>query len=256
MTLKTTIYALLFGITITLIACTPDESPAEMMEITCSNGSKTEQACDDGDASTVNDVETVLNADGSICVPCAGTPVDCTTGATSVQSCDDGDPTTINDMETVLDADGTVCVPCQGEVNPNAAPNFSLLTTSGDTLKLQDYQGKNLVIFFFGYACPFCQSVGPSIESDLYEAYRDNDKFAIIGADQWDGNNAGVDAFAESAGVTFPLGVMASSMASEYESTYDRLVVVDSIGSVIFRGSNRAASHLEEVVGIVDDLLK
>lgn len=256
MTLKTPLYALLFGLIITLYSCSSDDSPEEMMLIDCSNGSKTEQPCDDGDSSTVDDVETVLNADGSICVPCAGTPVDCATGAQSVQACDDGDPTTINDMETVLDADGTVCVPCQGEVNPNAAPSFTLLTTSGDTLKLEDYAGKNLVIFFFGYACPFCQSVGPSIESDLYEAYKDNDKFAIIGADQWNGNNAGVDAFAQTAGVTFPLGVMAASMASEYETTYDRLVVIDATGSVVFKGSNRAANHLQEVVGIVDELLK
>jgi gliding motility-associated-like protein len=76
------------------------------------------QACDDGDPNTVNDMETILDCDGSICVPCMGTPVDCSNGSTTVQPCDDGDPCTVNDEETILDSDGTVCVPCAGTPAP------------------------------------------------------------------------------------------------------------------------------------------
>jgi hypothetical protein len=83
--------------------------------VDCSNGATTEQACDDGDDCTENDMETVLDSDGSICIPCAGTPIDCNSmGATTEQPCDDGDPFTINDMETILDCDGSICVPCMG----------------------------------------------------------------------------------------------------------------------------------------------
>jgi gliding motility-associated-like protein len=55
-----------------------------------------------------------LDSDGTVCVPCAGTPTDCSNGTTSVVTCDDGDPNTINDMQTILDCDGSVCVPCAG----------------------------------------------------------------------------------------------------------------------------------------------
>ncbi|MEZ4987816.1 MAG: hypothetical protein R2795_22775 [Saprospiraceae bacterium] len=56
---------------------------------------------------TTGDVQTILNLDGSICIPCMGMPLDCNTGTTSVLPCDDGNPATINDMQAVLDCDET-----------------------------------------------------------------------------------------------------------------------------------------------------
>jgi len=70
-------------------------------------------ACDDGDACTTGEMET-LGSDGSVCVPCGGgtavTDCSCTGVATA---CDDGDPCTTGEMETVAD-NGDVCVPCGG----------------------------------------------------------------------------------------------------------------------------------------------
>jgi len=48
--------------------------------ITCSStgclaGNKTMQPCDDGNSCTINDMQTILNCDGSICIPCAGTSI-------------------------------------------------------------------------------------------------------------------------------------------------------------------------------------
>jgi gliding motility-associated-like protein len=37
-----------------------------------SPGATEERSCDDGDPNTVNDVETILNCDGSVCIPCRG----------------------------------------------------------------------------------------------------------------------------------------------------------------------------------------
>ena len=69
---------------------------------------------DDGDDCTINDEETILDFDGRVCVPCAGTPLDCATGSTSVVACDDGDAGTVNDEQTILDCDGSICIPCAG----------------------------------------------------------------------------------------------------------------------------------------------
>jgi len=76
--------------------------------------STTTMPCDDGDSCTINDVETVSDSNGLVCVPCAGTPVDCDSGESTIQSCNDGNPDTENDMETVLNCDGSVCIPCEG----------------------------------------------------------------------------------------------------------------------------------------------
>ncbi len=93
---------------VTPVDCTGDASCSTM------------QGCDDGDPCTINDMETIA-ADGSVCVPCAGTvdATSCDPACTTMQGCDDGDPCTINDMETVS-ADGSICIPCAGVVDPTS----------------------------------------------------------------------------------------------------------------------------------------
>ena len=71
-------------------------------------------SCDDNNPCTVNDIQTILDSDGTICIPCAGTSQDCSTGTTSIQPCDDGNIFTVNDQETVLNCDGSTCIPCVG----------------------------------------------------------------------------------------------------------------------------------------------
>jgi len=87
--------------TVTLVGCD------------CST-STTTMPCDDGNTCTINDVETVSDTNGEVCIPCAGMLIDCDSGQATVQICDDGNPNTENDMETVLDCDGSICVPCEG----------------------------------------------------------------------------------------------------------------------------------------------
>ena len=135
------------------------------------------------------------------------------------------------------------------------APDFSLETTDGSSISSAQFEGKNLVIFFFGAECGPCRAIGPDVEEKLYQAFKNNDKFAMIGADQWDRNNATVDDFVETTGITFQVGTMGSSMASDFKTTYDRLVVVNSDGKIVFKGSNRVHNHLDEGIKAVQDLL-
>ncbi len=135
------------------------------------------------------------------------------------------------------------------------APTFSLQTTSGTTIESSQFAGKNLVIFFFGYNCSPCKAVGPDVESRLHQAFKDDSKFAIIGADQWEGNDAGVDNFQETTGITFPLGRKGAQMAKDFGTTYDRIVVVNAEGKIVYRGNSIVANNLDEVVDLVDSLL-
>ncbi len=100
----------------------------------CSTGIISVIQCSDGDPCTINDVETILDATGEVCIPCAGTPEDCATSNTSVVSCDDGDPNTINDVQTILDCSGTICVPCVGTPTNgcNAPTSVSGFTVIGE----------------------------------------------------------------------------------------------------------------------------
>ena len=87
---------------------------AKLYSVISESSGKQVQPCDDGDPCTINDVETILLSDGSVCVPCAGQQQDCVSGSTTTQPCDDGDPDTFNDEVTTLDCDGSICIPCAG----------------------------------------------------------------------------------------------------------------------------------------------
>ncbi len=107
----------------------------------CATGPVTTQACNDGDPCTVNDVETILDCDGSVCVPCQGVPADCTNAPTSVVACDDGDPCTANDVQTISDCDGSICVPCQGTLEDCASANTTVVACDdGDPCTINDVQ--------------------------------------------------------------------------------------------------------------------
>lgn len=136
------------------------------------------------------------------------------------------------------------------------APAFELKSLAGQTVKLADFKDRVLVLFFFGNACPSCKAAAPSIQSMLQGTFGSNSSFALIGLDQWDGNAASVESFKTSTGVTFPLLLMASSTAKAYSTTYDRFVVVDKSGNIVFSGKQLAGSDLSTVKSKVEMLLK
>lgn len=136
------------------------------------------------------------------------------------------------------------------------APDFNLSSTNGDMIKLSSYENKVRVLFFFGNACPSCKAVGPNIQEKLVTMNANNDAFQLIALDQWDGNLASVQAFKQSTGLTSPVLLNASSVASDYSTTYDRLVVVSKDGKIAFAGSQNASKDLDAVSELVTQLLK
>lgn len=136
------------------------------------------------------------------------------------------------------------------------APDFNLNSLDNGQVKLSNYSGKVVVLFFFGNTCPSCKGAAPSIETTLAKAYASNTKYAILGLDQWDGNTSAVQSFKTSTGVTFPLLFNASPVASSYKTTYDRLVVIDKLGNIAFSGTRGAAADVDTVKAKVDELLK
>jgi len=133
--------------------------------------------------------------------------------------------------------------------------DFSIQTMSGEVFTSASLLGKNYVIYFFGYNCPTCKAVGPEIESRLHQVYKDSDDFAIFGVDQWDGNEAGVQRFKSDTGITFPLGLEGSSMARDFRTTYDRLVIVNKEGQKIYTGKWIAANSIDSVEDMLNELL-
>jgi len=167
-----------------------------------------------------------------------------TTGMYSCSGSDEEEPIAPNSPVQMMEDD-----------NLQDAPSFSLTTTSGDAITSSQFEGKNLVIFFFGYNCPPCKTVGPDVETKLHQAFKDNSEFAIIGADQWEGNDAGVDNFQSTTGITFPLGRKGADMARDFGTTYDRIVIVNKDGKIVYKGNSVVANNLDEENDIVNNLL-
>ena len=139
--------------------------------------------------------------------------------------------------------------------NLENAADFSLTSLAGSTVKLSDYSNKVVVLFFFGSGCPSCKAVGPSVQSQLVTPFSSKTDYQVLGLDQWNGNSNAVQAFKTSTNVTFPLLLNASSVAATYKTTYDRFVVINKAGKIVFSGKQIAASDLAAVKSIVTELL-
>ncbi len=137
----------------------------------------------------------------------------------------------------------------------NPAPAFSLQTSTGEDINLSDHEGKVVTLFFFGHGCPPCRGIAPSVQDQLADPYSSNDDYVILGLDVWDGNSSSVDAFETVTGVSFPLLLNASSVARDYETTYDRIVVIDQNGGISFSGMQAVSSDLETAKTHIDSLL-
>lgn len=142
-----------------------------------------------------------------------------------------------------------------GNDNLVDAPAFSIKTWEGDDLKSETYAEKVLVIWFFGSDCPPCKSIGPSVEEKLNKDFRGKGDYAIIGIDQWDRNDATVEGFMKITGIEFPLGAMGSGVAKDYDTTYDRLVVINKEGKIAYKADSRATNNIDDVVDLVKDLI-
>ena len=137
----------------------------------------------------------------------------------------------------------------------NPAPAFSLQTSTGENINLSDFEEKVITLFFFGHGCPTCKGIAPSIQDQLADPYSSNDDYVILGLDVWNGNSSAVDAFEAVTEVNFPLLLNVSSVARDYDTTYDRLVVIDQKGGIVFSGTQPASGDLEAAKTIVDSLL-
>jgi peroxiredoxin len=137
-------------------------------------------------------------------------------------------------------------------VVPESAADFTLTSDADAKVKLSEYKGKVVVLFFFGNGCSSCKATSPSIQSTFGTSY-DSKKFQIIGLDTWDGNLASVQAFKKSSNLTFPLLLNASGVAKTFSTTYDRLMVIDKEGFIRFKGNQLAGNDLTNAKKSVDD---
>lgn len=136
----------------------------------------------------------------------------------------------------------------------NNALDFSLISDINLKVSLSDYKDKVVVLFFFGNGCTSCKAVSPDIQTTFVTNYS-NTNVQVIGLDAWDGNLSSVQSFKSSSNLTFPLLLNASSVARTFDTSYDRLLVVDKKGVVRFKGEQLARNDINNAKKVVDEYL-
>jgi len=135
------------------------------------------------------------------------------------------------------------------------APGFTLKSLDGTDVSLSGFTNKVVVLFFFGNNCPSCKATAPDIESMLVTPFASSTDYMVLGLDQWNGNTTSVQAFKTSTNVSFPLLLNASGVASDYKTTYDRIVVIDKAGKIAFSGKQLASSDIAAAKAKVMELI-
>jgi peroxiredoxin len=137
----------------------------------------------------------------------------------------------------------------------NTAPSFTLKSLAGSDVSLSNFDNKVVVLFFFGNNCPSCKAAAPNVESMLVAPFASSTDYMVLGLDQWNGNAASVEAFKSATSVTFPLLLNASGVASDYNTTFDRIVIIDKAGNIAFKGTQSASSDITAAKAKVMELL-
>lgn len=140
------------------------------------------------------------------------------------------------------------------EVRPYAAPNFTLKNLEGQTVSLSDYQGKVVLINFWGTWCEPCKQETPALQS-AYDKLAD-DGLVVLGVNllnserTFNRNIEHVRQFANLYGVQYPVVLDDSGMAAQAYaiSPIPTSYFVDQQGKVRYiRVGELTATDVEQV---------
>lgn len=136
------------------------------------------------------------------------------------------------------------------------APDFSLQTLKGTTFTLSANKGKVVFIFLFGNNCPHCLANAPNTQG-IYETFMSNPDFEAIGVDVWNGSASSVQGFKNRTGLTYPIAIEGATLTSKYSSTYDRILIVDQEGTLVYKATSNATSGVAAMAAEeLEELLK
>ncbi|HSH19063.1 MAG TPA: T9SS type A sorting domain-containing protein [Draconibacterium sp.] len=135
------------------------------------------------------------------------------------------------------------------------APDFTLKTLSNVDYKLSANRGKVILVFLIGYSCPFCIASSPSIKTELLDTFYTNTNFQALVIDTWDGSATEVNGFKSLTGLDATYLQKGRTVATSWTITYDRLVVIDSEGKMVFKGTRAAGSDVMLAKNVIKDAL-
>jgi peroxiredoxin len=101
-----------------------------------------------------------------------------------------------------------------GKLQGKAAPDFSLPTTTGQTMKLSDFQGKAVLLNFWATWCEPCKVEMPWFV-ELQKKYGPQG-LQVLGVAMDDASPKDIAAFAEKMGVNYPILIGKEEVGTQY----------------------------------------
>ncbi|HXF13771.1 MAG TPA: TlpA disulfide reductase family protein [Terriglobales bacterium] len=101
-----------------------------------------------------------------------------------------------------------------GKLQGKAAPDFSLPSTTGQTMKLSDFQGKAVLLNFWATWCEPCKVEMPWFV-DLQKKYGPQG-LQVVGVAMDDASPKDIAAFAQKMGVNYPILIGKEEVGAQY----------------------------------------
>ena len=127
-----------------------------------------------------------------------------------------------------------------GKLQGKAAPDFSLPTTTGDTMKLSDLQGKAVLLNFWATWCEPCKVEMPWFV-DLQKKYGPQG-LQVIGVAMDDASPKDIADFAKKMGVNYPILIGKEEVGAQYGG-------IDYLPSTFY--ISRSGKVIEHAFGLV-----
>ncbi len=144
-----------------------------------------------------------------------------------------------------------IAVPNTGPSRPTRAVEFQLPSLAGRMVKLSDFRGRVVLLNFWATWCPPCREEMPALKS-LAHAHK-SQGLTVIGISM-DQNAAVVKAYAEEAGLDFPLVMGTPKVAAAYGAVgLPTTVIIDREGNAVQGLVGRRSR--EEFAAVIEPLL-
>lgn len=141
------------------------------------------------------------------------------------------------------------------------APLFSTEIAYGGsgTITPSDFKGKVVMLQFTASWCSVCRKEMPHIESQIWQKYKDNKDFMLLGIDKKETADV-IQKFSKETGITYPIVLDPEAAIyetfAEKKSGITRNVIIGKDGKIVFMTRLYKEEEFNEMISVIDRLLK
>lgn len=137
-------------------------------------------------------------------------------------------------------------------------PEMDMILMDGSLVSSKDWKGKVVMLQFTASWCGVCRKEMPHIESDIWQKYKDDEDFVLIGLDRHEPLEK-MKALAEDTGITYPLaydpGGNIFKLIAREKAGITRNIIVDENGVVVMLTRLYDEEEFEEMMRLLDELM-